>query len=132
VRIHPAEIGLVYLLGGSRWEPNVSIRIEPILLDGTHHLIIEPSGLIERSDDRNDRWVARKLGSEGLDDSVRTSDSVTLRVPSWERNPMTRVVETVLAPRCSVQVDDDLQPVSAGPVHSLIEVWKLTLDIRFT
>jgi len=89
-------------------EPNGSIRVIPVLLDRRHHLIIEPSGLIERSNDRDDRWVVGELGSEGLDDSVRTSDSVIFGMPCWVINPMTRVVETILASRGSVQVDDDL------------------------
>ena len=104
------------------WEPDVSVRITPVLLDRTNHLIVEPSGLIERGNDRNDRRVVRELGSEGLDDSVRTSDSTTLRMPSRVTNPVTRVVETVLTPRGSMQVDDDLQPVSASPIYSLVEV----------
>jgi len=107
--IHLPRIILIHLLGGSSWEPNVSIRVIPVLLDRRHHLIVEPSGLVERSNDRNDRRVVGELGSDGLDDSVRTSDSVLLRMPFWEINPMTRVVETILTSRCSVQVDDELQ-----------------------
>ena len=106
-RIHPLGIALAYLLRGPSWEPNASIRIEPVLLDRRHHLIVVPSGLVERSNDGNDRRVVGKLGSEGLDDSVRTSDSILLRMPSWEINPMTRVVETILASGGSVQVDDE-------------------------
>ena len=107
-RINPPGILPAYLLRGSRWEPNASIRVIPVLLDRRHHLIVEPSGLIERSNDRNDRRVVGELGSEGLDDSVRTSDGVILRMPSRVINSMTRVVETILASRGPVQVDDDL------------------------
>ena len=106
-RIHPLGIAPAYLLRGPSWEPNASIRIEPVLLDRRHHLIVVPSGLIERRNDRNDRRVVSEPGSEGLDDSVRTSNSVLLRMPSWEINPMTRVVETILTPRRSVQVNDE-------------------------
>ena len=107
-RIHPPGIVPAYLLGGSSWEPNASIRVIPVLLDRRHHLIVEPSGLVERSNDGNDRRVAGELGSEGLDDSVRTSNSVILRMPSWVINSMTRIVETILAPGGSMQVDNDL------------------------
>ena len=120
----------IYLPGGPVWEPNVSVRITPVLRDRTHHLVVEPSGPIERSNDRDNRGVVRKLGSEGFDDGVRTSNSTTLRMPPWVTNPMTRVVETVLASRGSVQVDDDLQPVCTSPFYSLVEVRKLTLNIR--
>ena len=107
-RIHPLGIALAYLLRGPSWEPNASIRIEPVLLDRRHHLIVVPSGLVERSNDGNDRRVAGELGSEGLNDSVRTSNSVILRMPSWVINSMTRIVETILAPGGSMQVDNDL------------------------
>jgi len=108
MRIHPHKVVQIHLFGGSGWEPNVCIRIIPILLDRTHHLIIEPSGFIERCNDRNDPRVASKLGGEGFDDSVHTSDSTTLRVPFGVINPTTRVVETVLASGSSVKVNYDL------------------------
>jgi len=106
-RIHPRGTVLIYLLGGSVYKPNISIRVKPELFDRRHHLIVVPSGIIERSNDRNVRQVTPELGSEDPDDSVRTSDSVILRMPSWEISPMTRVVETILTSRGSVQVDDD-------------------------
>ena len=95
-------------MGGPIWVPNVSKRIVPILLDRSHHFIVEPSGLIERRNDRNHRRVTRKLGRERLDDSVRAGDGAALGMPSRVIEPLPRVVKTVLASRGAVQVDDDL------------------------
>ena len=131
-RIHPCKICLTHLLGGTVREPNVSKRIVPVLLDRPHHLIVEPSGLIEWRDDRNNRRVARKPISEGLDDSVRASDSAALGMPCRVIEPLARVVETVLAPWSAVKVDNDLQSVLTSPVYGRVEVLKLTLDVGFT
>ena len=60
-RIHTPETGLIYLLGGSVWEPDASKRVVPVLLDRTHHLVVEPCRLIQRSDDRDYGWVASIL-----------------------------------------------------------------------
>jgi len=130
-RIYPPRVVRIYLFGCSIWEPDVSIRIVPVLLNRTHHLVVEPGRFIERGNDRNDRGIARELGSEGLDDFISASDGPTLGMPSWEINPVARVVETVLASGSAVEVHDDLQPVFAGPGYGLVEVWKLALDIRF-
>ena len=53
-------------------------------------------------------------------------------MPGRVRNLVTRVVETVLASRSAVKVDDDLQSILSGPRDGLVEVWELTLDIWFT
>ena len=53
-------------------------------------------------------------------------------MPGRVRNLATRVVETVLASGSAVKVDDDLQSVYTGPRDGLVEVWELTLDVRFT
>ncbi len=44
---------------------------------------------------------------------------------------MTGVVVAVLRTRCTVQVNDHLQPVRPRPADSLIEIVRLTLNVRF-
>jgi len=107
-RIHPPGTIWFYLVRAPVWEPNVLVRIGPVLLDRRHDLVVEPGGFVERSDDRNNVGVVGELLREGLDDSVCTIDSASLRVPGRVTNPMTRVVETVLTSGGAVKVNDDL------------------------
>lgn len=130
-RIHQLKIGWTRLLGASVWIPNASKRIVPVLLDRSHHLVVETSGFVEGSNYGNHGRVTRKLAGQCLDDGVRASNSTTLRVPCRVIDSMAGVVETILASWGTVQIDDDLQTVLTSPVDSFVEIWQLALDVWF-
>ena len=46
--------------------------------------------------------------------------------------PLSGIIVPILTPRCTMQVNHDLDPVIPGPVDHPIEVFSLSLDIWFS
>lgn len=82
--------------------------------------------LVQRSNDTSDGVLARKLRGNLLHNRVGPIDVSLIGMPSRERLELAGVIESILAARCTMKVNDELQAVALCPRDSLAKIRKLT------
>ncbi len=109
--------------------------------------------LVEGLDSSDSLVLGTKLVRDSLHNRVGASNVGRVRMPCRKRDSVARVIEParndhsarsgvgniagkeyvpVLAPRCAVQVNDQLEAVITGPGDRVSEISKLSLYVRFS
>jgi hypothetical protein len=127
------EDNRVALLGGSVGVSDVAIAVVPILSDHRQSISAqEPCRFVQRRNRSNRRHVLRKHRRDRLHDVVRPRHVIRVCGPLRVGDFVSRVIEPVLTPWCTVKVDDDFDSVVLRPAYGFLEVRQLTTDIGFS